>query len=125
MTCIRRESCDEVTARSETGRGSSRPDKMVAAKESVATSALKRKRGRQTWMGCMTTDCSGEYESRKIAHLERWDGDAVVIDHVAVEAWSLCGDVLFTPETVRRLELLRHAPSVPAATAPGYEFRPS
>lgn len=73
-------------------------------------------------MDCAITGCPGEYEIRKIAHLERWDGQAVVIDHVPAEVCAVCGDVLFAPETVRRLELLRRTPPAPVSAVPEYEF---
>ena len=75
-------------------------------------------------MQCAIKGCPGEYEARKIAHLERWNGETVVIDHVPAKVCSVCGDVLFTPETVRRLEGLRKTPPALASAVPCYENRP-
>ena len=76
-------------------------------------------------MECTIKECDGECHRRKITRLERWNGHAVVIDHVPAEACSVCGDVLFTPETVRRLEFLRQTQPAPVATVPCYEHSPS
>ena len=69
-------------------------------------------------MGCTIKGCSGEYERRQITHVERWNDHAVVIDHVPAEVCSVCGDVLFTPETVRRLEHLGQTGPAPVTTVP-------
>ena len=41
-----------------------------------------------------------------------------MIDHVPAEVCSVCGDVLFTPETVHRIEALLEATPPPAASSP-------
>jgi hypothetical protein len=55
-------------------------------------------------------------------HPVRHRGQVVVIDHVPGEVCSICGDVLFTPETVRRLEALLRESSTPSRSVPLYEF---
>jgi len=73
-------------------------------------------------MRCTTQDCPGTYEPRKGVHTVRRDDQIVVISHVPAEVCTVCGDVLFAPETVRRLEALRHTTAPPERTVPLYEF---
>lgn len=73
-------------------------------------------------MDCGIEGCPGGYEDRKIVHVERHHGQPVVIDHVPALVCSICGDVLFTPETVRRLQALTHSEARPTRTAPVYEY---
>jgi len=73
-------------------------------------------------MRCSINDCVGEYEPREVIHTVRRDSHILVIDHVPAEVCDVCGDVLFTPETVRRIEALRHGSDRPSGTVPLYEF---
>ena len=77
-------------------------------------------------MKCSIEGCPGEYETKSVMHTVRHRGQVVVIDHVPAEACSVCGDVLFTPDTVRRIEdLLREssaASRAPSRSVPLYEF---
>jgi YgiT-type zinc finger domain-containing protein len=73
-------------------------------------------------MKCSIKDCTGEYEAKKVIHTVRSSGRVVVIDHVPAEVCSICGDVLFTPQTVRHIEkLLANLPK-PAQTVPLFEY---
>jgi YgiT-type zinc finger domain-containing protein len=73
-------------------------------------------------MKCSIDDCTGEYEFRTVIHTVRSKGRVLVIDHVPAEVCDICGDVLFTPQTVRRIEeLLEHLPK-PADTVPLFEY---
>jgi hypothetical protein len=45
-----------------------------------------------------------------------------VIDHGPAEVCGVCGDVLLSPETVRRLEALLETPAPPARSVPLCEF---
>ena len=73
-------------------------------------------------MKCSIQGCPGEYEAREIAHVVRQGERLMVVDHVPVEICSLCGDMLFAPETVRRLEALRQTTVAPNRTVPLYDF---
>ena len=73
-------------------------------------------------MKCSINDCAGEYEHREVIHTVRRDSHILVIDHVPAEVCDVCGDVLFTPETVRRIESLRHGSDRPSGKVPLYEF---
>jgi len=73
-------------------------------------------------MKCSLQGCSGEYEGRTIVHTVRHRGNVVVIDHVPAEVCSLCGDVLLTPDTVRRIEKLLETMPQPTRAVPLYEF---
>ena len=73
-------------------------------------------------MKCSIEGCSGEYEERKIVHTVHHQGQVVVIDHVPAEVCPICGDVLLTAETIRRIELLLRTGSRPASKIPLYEY---
>lgn len=73
-------------------------------------------------MKCGIQGCPGEYEERRILHTVRSRGRVVVIDHVPAEVCSMCGDVLFTPETVRGIERILETEPHPSRTAPVYEY---
>ena len=73
-------------------------------------------------MRCNIDGCSGTYEDRRVIHTVRHRGQVVVIDHVPAETCTVCGDVLFSPETVRALERLLGAPGKTDALAPLYEY---
>ena len=76
----------------------------------------------QDAMKCSMDGCSGEYEAKTVIHTVRTGGRVVVIDHVPAEVCSVCGDVLFTPETVRHIErLLANLPN-PDRTVPLFEY---
>jgi len=73
-------------------------------------------------MKCSIQGCPGEYEPKTVLHTVRSNGHVVVIDHVPAEVCSICGDVLFTPETVRRIEHLLSNLDRPAKTVPLFEY---
>lgn len=73
-------------------------------------------------MRCSIENCSGMYEAREVVHTVRRGDQIIVINHVPADVCTICGDVLFTPETVRRLEALRQTTATPARTVPLYEF---
>jgi len=73
-------------------------------------------------MRCNIVGCPGVYEAREVVHTARRGDQIVVSDHVPAEVSTVCGDVLFTPETVRHLEALRQATATPACTVPLYDF---
>ena len=73
-------------------------------------------------MNCSIQGCPGEYESREVTHTVRHQGRIVVIDHVPAQVCSVCGDVLFEPETVRRIEALLRSRTEPARTVPLFEY---
>ena len=73
-------------------------------------------------MRCSIEGCSGEYEYREVVHTVRQGNRIIVIDHVPAEVCTICGDVLFTPETVRKIEAIRHTIEPPTRTVPLYDF---
>jgi YgiT-type zinc finger domain-containing protein len=73
-------------------------------------------------MKCTLQGCSGEFEARKVVHTIKRRGEVIVIDHVPAEVCTVCGDVLLTPETVRRIEALLQATPPPNRNVPLYEF---
>ncbi len=76
-------------------------------------------------MTCTVTGCAGVYEAREVVHTVHQGGRILVIDHVPAEVCTLCGDVLFAPETVRRLEVLRQTTAAPTGTVPLYDYTAS
>ena len=73
-------------------------------------------------MKCSIAGCLGEYEERKIAHTVRHNGQLIVIDHVPARVCCECGDVLLSPDTIRRIEALLRAPVEPGGAAPLFEY---
>lgn len=73
-------------------------------------------------MKCSIEGCPGEYEERKVVHTVRYQGRVVVIDHVPAEVCSVCGDVLFKPETVRQIEKLLRTATKPVRMVPLFEY---
>ncbi|MCW5854003.1 MAG: YgiT-type zinc finger protein [Anaerolineae bacterium] len=67
-------------------------------------------------------DCVGEYEQRDIVHTVRYQGQVIVIDHVPAEVCTLCGDILFKAETVRRIEDIIRTRTAPSQLVPLYEY---
>jgi len=75
-------------------------------------------------MKCTIRDCAGEYERKNIIHTVRHRGKVTVIDNVPAEVCNVCGDVLFTPATIRALEHLLARRKRAVRTAPVYEYKP-
>ena len=73
-------------------------------------------------MKCSIQGYPGRYEERRVVHTVRRRGQVIVIDHVPAEACSICGDVLFRPETVHRIEQLLENTGQPDSTVPLYEY---
>ena len=73
-------------------------------------------------MKCSINGCSGEYETRRIFHAVKYEGRIIVIDQVPAEVCTVCDDVLFSADTVRRIEDLLKQDLQPASTVPLYEF---
>lgn len=73
-------------------------------------------------MQCTIQGCPGHYEETAITHTVRHRGEIVVIDDVPAEVCSVCGDVLFTIETTRQIELLLDKRGKPARTVPLYQY---
>lgn len=73
-------------------------------------------------MRCNIAGCPGEYEQREVVHTVRQGNRIIVIDHVPAEVCNICGDVLFTPDTVRKIEALRRTAIPPVRTVPLYDF---
>ena len=73
-------------------------------------------------MKCSLAGCTGQYEPRLVIHTIRHEGRVVVIDHVPAEVCPACGDILFTPATVRAIERMLESRSAPDASVPLYEF---
>lgn len=71
---------------------------------------------------CSIHKCPGEYEETKITHTMPHHGNVMVIDHVPAEVCSICGDVLFKPETVRHIEKLIRENKQPSRSIPLYEY---
>jgi hypothetical protein len=46
----------------------------------------------------------------------------MVIDNVPADVCTVCGDVLFAPETVREIEEILRSHAAPNRTVPVYEY---
>ena len=73
-------------------------------------------------MKCSLRDCPGEYEERRIVQTELHGGKIVVINGVPAQVCSICGDVLLTVDTVRRIETIVREAGTPDRMAPVYEY---
>jgi YgiT-type zinc finger domain-containing protein len=73
-------------------------------------------------MKCSIEGCPGEYELKTVIHTVRKDGRVIVIDHVPAEVCSACGDVLFSPQTVRHIEHLLENLGAPSKSVPLFEY---
>ncbi len=82
---------------------------------------LANRKGSKT-VKCSIEGCVGQYDRRKVVHTVRHRGEVVVVDHVPAEVCSVCGDVLFEPETVRHIEKLLESREAPPRNAPLYEY---
>ena len=73
-------------------------------------------------MKCTIVGCSGEYEDKKIVQTARHAERLVVIENVPAEVCSMCGDILLTADTVRRMEEILREAREPDRMAPVYEY---
>ena len=73
-------------------------------------------------MTCSIEGCPGEYEQRLVFHTVRRRGELVGIDHVPAEVCIVCGDVLFTPDTLRRIESLLRSARQPDGRVSLYQY---
>ncbi len=73
-------------------------------------------------MKCSIAACTGTYEAKSVHHTVRHHGRVIVIDHVPAQVCDVCGDVVFNPRTVRRIEELLETLPQPEQTAPLYEY---
>lgn len=73
---------------------------------------------------CTIKGCPGHYTETTLSHTFRREGRLTVIDNVPAEVCDLCGDILFSPRTSRKLDRLMadYKQHSPKDTAPVYEF---
>ncbi|NBB86486.1 MAG: YgiT-type zinc finger protein [Bacteroidetes bacterium] len=72
---------------------------------------------------CSIQGCPGTYEVRRVVHTVRHQGDIIVVEDVPAEVCSVCGDVLFTPETVEHVQRIVRERKEPARRhAPVYSY---
>ena len=72
---------------------------------------------------CSVQGCPGTYQPQGVVHTVRHHGEIIVIENVPAEVCSECGDVLFSPDTVQRIEQIIRERRQPAVRhAPVYQF---
>jgi YgiT-type zinc finger domain-containing protein len=76
-------------------------------------------------MTCSILNCPGEYQQREVVRAIRQGDRIIVVEHIPAEVCDVCGDVLFTPETIERLEALRQTTVPPVREVPLYDFAQS
>ena len=76
-------------------------------------------------MRCSIADCPGEYEQKEVIRAIHQGDRIIVVEHIPAEVCDICGDVLFTPETIEHLEALRRTTRLPERTVPLYRFAES
>ena len=73
-------------------------------------------------MKCTIAGCPGEYESRLVIQTLRPNGHTMVIEDVPADVCNVCGDTLFSPETVQSLEQVLATPPQATHTIPAITF---
>jgi len=73
-------------------------------------------------MKCSIADCPGEYEQKEVVRAIQQGDRIIVVEHIPAEVCDMCGDVLFTPETIERLEILRRTTTPSQRSVPLYKF---
>jgi YgiT-type zinc finger domain-containing protein len=73
-------------------------------------------------MRCSIVGCPGEYESRRVVYTARRGDRTMVIEEVPADVCSVCGDTLFSAETVRSIERLLASPPEGAHMVPAFTF---
>lgn len=76
-------------------------------------------------MKCNISGCPGEYEEREVLHTVQIARKIRVIEDVPALVCPVCGDTLFSEETVRSLEEMLRGSDKPEGQAPVYHFRKS
>jgi YgiT-type zinc finger domain-containing protein len=62
------------------------------------------------------------HEDYVITHTVHFRGKIIAIDHVPAEVCTICGDVLFKPNVVRKIEAILQQRILPAQMMPLYEY---
>jgi YgiT-type zinc finger domain-containing protein len=57
-------------------------------------------------MKCTVSGCPGLYDDKRVNNTYRLDGRLVVVRDIPVQSCPVCGDVLVSPNTARRIEAL-------------------
>ena len=71
---------------------------------------------------CSIRGCPGELDSKLVVHTVRHRGRVLVIDDVPAQVCSVCGDILFAPETVRHIEAIVAGEAEPSSTVPLFKY---
>ena len=71
---------------------------------------------------CSIRGCPGELDSKLVVHTVRHRGRVLVIDDVPAQVCSICGDILFPPETVRHIEAILAGETEPSSTVPLFKY---
>jgi YgiT-type zinc finger domain-containing protein len=74
---------------------------------------------------CRMPGCPGMEELKPLMHTARHKGQLLVFRNVPAWVCNVCGETVFTADTVVRLEELREAPGQPVGAVPLYEFVPA
>lgn len=82
-------------------------------------------KGPEKGIPCILQGCTGMYEHRKILHCVERSSEVVCVDHVPALVCTVCGDVQFETDTVRRLQALMETRGKPDKHLPAYEFKRS
>jgi YgiT-type zinc finger domain-containing protein len=73
---------------------------------------------------CRIPGCPGTEELKPLVHVVRRKGQLMVFRNVPAWVCNVCGETLFTRDTVARLEQLREVPGQAVGMVPLYEFIP-
>jgi YgiT-type zinc finger domain-containing protein len=73
-------------------------------------------------MKCSIQGCSGTYELKVIFHTVTHKHEFFAFENVPAEVCSVCGDILFNPDTIRKLDKLILHKTQPKKFIPVYEY---
>lgn len=74
-------------------------------------------------MKCGIEGCTGEYRKVEVTRAFRKDDRVVVIDHIPAEVCSVCGEMVFSLDTLDGIQRILAAGTESARTAPVFEYK--
>lgn len=65
----------------------------------------------------------GKYEERTVLYTAKRQGEPILIEDVPALVCPVCGDTLFTAQTIKRIERMKEALPVPTKQAPVFTLK--
>ena len=67
----------------------------------------------------------GDYERRTVTYTAKLDGQPLIIEDVPALVCPLCGDTLFSAQTLKRIERMKESLPAPIRQAPVFTLKQS